>query len=790
MDNKLIFTGLGTVLCLTIGLSRLFAKQGQKNSDQSPGILRAFGLFFYSCFVKPHQAGDNSTQQDALESFYKTQASIYDVTRTTLLKGREDMLALAAAQLLHKAEKQSLTGKSDEKRIWVDIGGGTGWNIEAMNRFVDVPTFFSSVYLVDFSPSLCGVARERFQRLGWKNVKVVCQDARTFRIEDHEATGPKGWNQAIGADLLTMSYSLSMIPDFYSVIDSLTSLLASDGIMGVVDFYTQSKVDFSFRNYTAGLIGRHCGFISRSFWRAWFDLDRVSLEAARRDYLEYRFGTVLGVNGRNKVLGNIPYYIWIGRSKTTGEKDASLQKLHENVSPKAVQVAAKNSSAGLPLPSFFYQNHPWRIYYDDQLQKHTQFNDEYIYAFTWEDTRVDARLLKLTADDVVLAITSAGDNILSYVTQAPARVHAVDLNPSQNHLLELKLASYSALDYVDFWKIFGEGRHENFRALLINKLSPHLSSRAFQYWLANAHVFTSKYGLYDTGGSKHAIRAFRWISYAFGIRSAVRDMLVAKTLNEQREIWQTRIRPALLSRMVSNFVVSQEQFLWSALGVPKHQLAILEEDHATSAVVANGEAKNSRTSAVWQFMSDTLDPVADDTHIAEDNPYYYVTMAGKFSPRCHPEYLSQAAHAKLSRPGALENRIRIHTEEIEVVLAGLAPGSLTVAVVMDSMDWFDPEQPGLAAAQISKLNRALKPGGRVMLRSAGLKPWYVDEFAKLGFMPKRVGCRSPETPCIDRVNMYASCWVLTKTGGLPPPTPGMEGEALGSWPVEDGLSMI
>jgi betaine lipid synthase len=35
----------------------------------------------------------------------------------------------------------------------LQIGGGTGWNIEAMSEFVDVETFFSKVYLVDFSPS-------------------------------------------------------------------------------------------------------------------------------------------------------------------------------------------------------------------------------------------------------------------------------------------------------------------------------------------------------------------------------------------------------------------------------------------------------------------------------------------------------------------------------------------------------------------------------------------------------------------------------------------------------------
>jgi len=95
-----------------------------------------------------------------------------------------------------------------------------------MSAYVSVPDFFSSVYLVDFSPSLCDVARKRFARLGWENVKVVCQDARTFRLEDHEPdsldtvrySGSSIENYFVddhpsvgGADLITLSYSLSMI---------------------------------------------------------------------------------------------------------------------------------------------------------------------------------------------------------------------------------------------------------------------------------------------------------------------------------------------------------------------------------------------------------------------------------------------------------------------------------------------------------------------------------------------------------------------------------------------------
>lgn len=176
------------------------------------------------------------------------------------------MLGLVAAQLKYKVENGAWP---DTSPTWVDIGGGTGWNIEAMQAFVNVPTFFSCVYLVDLSPSLCEVAQKRFARLGWTNVRIICMDARLFSLK-------------FRADLITMSYSLSMIPDYYSVVDSITSLLDPNGLIGVIDFYVQSVVETSGRNYTGGSIQRHVNWVGRSFWRAWFDLDRVGLEGAKR----------------------------------------------------------------------------------------------------------------------------------------------------------------------------------------------------------------------------------------------------------------------------------------------------------------------------------------------------------------------------------------------------------------------------------------------------------------------------------------------------------------------------
>ena len=83
-----------------------------------------------------------------------------------------------------------------------------------MSAFLSVESFFKHVYLVDLSPSLCDVARQRFERLGWKNVTVSCQDVRSFRLPEAENVDPRSKTNTTtaGADVVTMSYSLSMIP--------------------------------------------------------------------------------------------------------------------------------------------------------------------------------------------------------------------------------------------------------------------------------------------------------------------------------------------------------------------------------------------------------------------------------------------------------------------------------------------------------------------------------------------------------------------------------------------------
>ena len=381
-----------------------------------------------------------------------------------------------------------------------------------------------------------------------------------------------------------------------------------------------------------------------------------------QDYLEYRFGTLKSVDERNYILGGytgicIPYYIFLGKLITSNSARGDLERLDAactespylmplevglkpdskadlEIRSKAYRSAVVNLSAKLPLPSTFYQNHQYRIYYEEQHQKHTQFGNEFIYAFTWEDSRVDQRLLKINEKDVILCLTSAGDNLLDYLASCrPRRIHAVDLNPNQSHLLELKVAAYQALEYVDFWKLFGDGRCPGFRQMLLNKISPHLSSQALQFWLNHEEIFSSSQGLYEYGGSGRAMKLVRRLLRTMGLSSAVKCFCTAKTLNEQREVWP-KIRPVLLNRAL-HWIFIGSQFLWKAAGVPPAQAAMIAKDHYDQ------ESLNPMTvgirgdlgEAMWQYITNTLDPVARETLISDDNFYYLLTLCGRYTRR-------------------------------------------------------------------------------------------------------------------------------------------------------------
>lgn len=103
------------------------------------------------------------------------------------------------------------------------------------------------------------------------------------------------------------------------------------------------------------------------------------------------------------------------------------------------------------------------------------------YANCWEDADVLLRGLDIQPGNRVLSIGSAGDNSFSLLTADPEIVVAVDINPVQLRLIELKKAAFLTLEHSEFLVFLGfeEGQREK----LFTKVIENLSAEARDFWL-------------------------------------------------------------------------------------------------------------------------------------------------------------------------------------------------------------------------------------------------------------------------------------------------------------------
>jgi betaine lipid synthase len=172
--------------------------------------------------------------------------------------------------------------------------------------------------------------------------------------------------------------------------------------------------------------------------------------------------------------------------------------------------------------------------------------------------------------------------------------------------LELKLAAIQSFKYDDFFAMFGEGRHPDFRALLDSKIAPNLSSIAYQFWHLNDDAFSSAF--YLRGYSGWALRLARLIFSLAGVSADVEALCNADTLREQQKIWEGKLRPVLLNPVVVA-LLKNPVFCWNALGVPLNQRRMLLEE-----------------GSIYDFICHTLDPLASK-YLFKTGAYFYLLVS-------------------------------------------------------------------------------------------------------------------------------------------------------------------
>merc|ERR1712070_855937 len=135
---------------------------------------------------------------------------------------------------------ESVPLKSGGGNIWIDVGDGTARNLE----FIPVDTikqYFSQIFIVDVSASLLEVARRRVKKMGLSNFVTLIE--HDFTKDSIFEVIPKFQGKV---DLVTFSYSLSMIPDKVGAIDAAFKFLKKK-IMEKIQKSTECVWDERFR---------------------------------------------------------------------------------------------------------------------------------------------------------------------------------------------------------------------------------------------------------------------------------------------------------------------------------------------------------------------------------------------------------------------------------------------------------------------------------------------------------------------------------------------------------------
>jgi S-adenosylmethionine-diacylglycerol 3-amino-3-carboxypropyl transferase len=164
------------------------------------------------------------------------------------------------------------------------------------------------------------------------------------------------------------------------------------------------------------------------------------------------------------------------------------------------------------------------------------------YAQCWEDPRTLVQALEVTPQDDVISVASGGDNTLALLLNNPRSLIAVDRNPAQIFLVELKIRAIQRLEYDDFVRFVGARPCQD-RLKLYSYVRPFLSQEARGYWDGQTQNLVK--GIIHSGKFERYFRVFRKLVLPpIHDRKAVEQLLAGSSLDEQRifydRVWNNR----------------------------------------------------------------------------------------------------------------------------------------------------------------------------------------------------------------------------------------------------------
>lgn len=361
------------------------------------------------------------------------------------------------------------------------------------------------------------------------------------------------------------------------------------------------------------------------------------------------------------------------------------------------------------------------------------FTKKLIYTISWEDVTIDQKLLQLDHTSSILTIASAGDHLFNYALEGVSNIHAVDINPIQLHLVELKKLIISAYDFDVFWAFFGVGKVPNYRRYF-EGLLPQLTPLARSFWSRKQHLFNPQgRGFYRYGTTGWLSRLLLFSIRRMGVEKSITELIHTDDI----EIRQGLFEP-LWNRMAQHWSLAWWVHPWVLYlgGIPMSQ--------------------QKSIGPLLPFLKDTLYTLLVEQKLSK-NPYWRLYWDGCYSPNFAPRHLQLHNFLRLKE---CINHITLGHSSLLDSLNNNGSISYTHVNLLDHQDWLFNNTKGFIELNETwdRLNE-LPSVTKILFRSSyETAPW-VDELVSKKFMVNQMKRNEFRE---DRVFSYSSTYLITR----------------------------
>lgn len=310
------------------------------------------------------------------------------------------------------------------------------------------------------------------------------------------------------------------------------------------------------------------------------------------------------------------------------------------------------------------------------------------YSLCWEDPAIELEALAIPPGATVVAIASAGCNVLSLLTGEAGRVVAVDYNPYQTALADLKSAAVAALSREEYLAFAGEAPSSARVHTYREKLAPALrTDDARRFWAGRSDWLER--GIQQAGSLEHHFGLWRGVMRMVQGDRRIRRLFECRSLAEQKKFFDAEWNRTLYRGVVRMF------FNRRALSLAKHPdhfRYVTEKDIAGSFLLKSQHALTDLS--------------------VRDNYFLAQIFLGRYlTPEAVPPFLQVAGYEQVRER---LDRLELVTGDMASALDGLPAGGVRAFYLSNICEWMpDQEVERLFEA----MTRAAAPGARATLRT-------------------------------------------------------------------------